>query len=467
MASVTLTCNTNATADNVQSYEFWGANGTSVAFGSCALLADIAAPSDGSTTVTWTDVGLPNSQARTYYIRARNLIGPSAAPEGPINITTAAPSGTYVQRAGDTMSGLLILSGDPAANLGAATKQYVDNAIAGLTWKPACACATTANITLSGEQTIDGVTTSASRVLVKNQSTASQNGIYISASGAWARATDMSTGAEFPGAAVFIEAGTTLGETQWVCTNTTPPTLGTTSIGFAQFSSGGGGTPGGTSGQVQYNNSGVFGGFTVGGDGTLNTSTGVLTVTTLNGASPGAFFNGTNAANLTGTVAGARIASGSLGLSKLVVASANSILLGAGSSGSGSAYVELSLGVGLSISGTTLSVALPLVIGFILTSGATGTNVGPELAAPRAGSFTKCKVITKTSDASTDLTFRIKQNGVDIFSSDPTVAHGTSGSTVSTFTGLTSSPLAVAADDVFTIDVTSGTSSWQVTVQLE
>ena len=43
-------------------------------------------------------------------------------------------------------------------------------------------------------------------------------------------------------------------------------------------SSGGGGTPGGTSGQVQYNNSGSFGGFTVGGDATLNTSTGALTI---------------------------------------------------------------------------------------------------------------------------------------------------------------------------------------------
>ncbi len=50
----------------------------------------------------------------------------------------------------------------------------------------------------------------------------------------------------------------------------------------------GGGTPGGTSGQVQYNNAGAFGGFTVGGDGTLNTGTGALTVTKINGSTPGA-----------------------------------------------------------------------------------------------------------------------------------------------------------------------------------
>ena len=52
-------------------------------------------------------------------------------------------------------------------------------------------------------------------------------------------------------------------------------------------SGGGGGTPGGTSGQVQYNNSGSFGGFTVSGDGTLNTSTGALVVTKINGTTPG------------------------------------------------------------------------------------------------------------------------------------------------------------------------------------
>lgn len=73
---------------------------------------------------------------------------------------------------------------------------------------------------------------------------------------------------------------------------------------------GGGGSPGGSSGQVQYNNAGVFGGFTVSGDGTLSTSTGALTVTKLNGVSPGAFFSGTDAANLTGTLSVNRFNSG-------------------------------------------------------------------------------------------------------------------------------------------------------------
>jgi hypothetical protein len=114
-------------------------------------------------------------------------------------------------------------------------KTYVDDLVNGLDWKPSVACATTANITLSGEQTIDGVLTSASRVLVKNQSTGSQNGIYVSASGAWTRAVDMDSAAEFPNAAVFVEGGTTLADTQWTCTNNSV-TVGSTAVTFAQVS---------------------------------------------------------------------------------------------------------------------------------------------------------------------------------------------------------------------------------------
>jgi len=120
----------------------------------------------------------------------------------------------------------------------AAVKSYVDNLLAGLSWKKAVRAATTANITLSGAQTIDGVSVIAGdRVLVKNQSTGSQNGIYVCASGSWTRATDVDTGTELVNAACYVSEGTTLADTQWVCSTNATITVGSTSLTFAQFSS--------------------------------------------------------------------------------------------------------------------------------------------------------------------------------------------------------------------------------------
>ena len=143
----------------------------------------------------------------------------------------------------------------------AATKAYVDAAINGFSWKNAVACATTANITLSGEQTIDGVLTSSSLVLVKNQTTATQNGIYISGPGTWTRAADSATGAELLGMAVYVQSGGTVnGGTGWTNSNTSAITLGTTGITFAQFGAGAiytNGTGIGLSGNV-FSNTGVI-----------------------------------------------------------------------------------------------------------------------------------------------------------------------------------------------------------------
>lgn len=134
----------------------------------------------------------------------------------------------------------------------------------------------------------------------------------------------------------------------------------------------------------------------------------------------------------------------------------------------GAIYIETDTNTLFRDNGTSwVAIGTSLTIGFILNSGATGTSVAPRQVAPRSGLITKCKVVTNASDGSTDLTFRIRQNGTDVFSSDPTVTHGAAAGTLSTFTTLTSSPLSVAADDVFSIDVTSGTASWQVTIQLE
>lgn len=144
-----------------------------------------------------------------------------------------------VEKAGDTMTGDLTLNADPSSALHAATKQYVDSVAAGLDPKASVACATTADITLSGEQTLDGVLTSTSRVLVKSQSAPAENGIYVSAAGAWTRSTDMDNWLEVPGSFVFIEQGTTYGDTGWVCTANAGGTLDTTDVTWSQFSGAG------------------------------------------------------------------------------------------------------------------------------------------------------------------------------------------------------------------------------------
>jgi len=113
-----------------------------------------------------------------------------------------------------------------------------------LSQKNSCQVATTANIaTLSGLLTIDGYTTLAGdRVLVKNQTTNTQNGIYVAASGAWIRSTDFSTtGDAISGTFTFVQNGTTQASTGWLCTTANTPTqvIGTNAITFAQFSGAG------------------------------------------------------------------------------------------------------------------------------------------------------------------------------------------------------------------------------------
>lgn len=117
-----------------------------------------------------------------------------------------------------------------------ATIADITAALEGVSRKDPVKVATTANITLSGEQTIDGVLTSASRVLVKNQSLPAENGIYVSAAGAWARSSDMNVWTEVVLAHVFAEVGTVNADTGWLCTSDSGGTLGTTAITWQQSS---------------------------------------------------------------------------------------------------------------------------------------------------------------------------------------------------------------------------------------
>lgn len=157
-----------------------------------------------------------------------------------------------VNKTGDTMSGNLVISTGakltladaPTVGTDAVNKNYVDAAIAGLTWKNGVKALATSNITLSGTQTVDGVALVAGdRVLVSGQTDAKTNGIYVVASGAWTRSTDADTGAELAGLGVWVNGGTVYADTGWTCTNDTV-TLGTDSISFVQFNGASGITAG-------------------------------------------------------------------------------------------------------------------------------------------------------------------------------------------------------------------------------
>ncbi len=134
----------------------------------------------------------------------------------------------------------------PTADAHFATKGYVDSVSEGLDVKQSCKVATTANITLSGTQTIDGVAVSADeRVLVKNQSTASQNGIYLCKASSWVRADDLAAGADAAGAFTFVEQGSTNADIGFVCTtNKGSASVGSDSLAFSTFSSSGNVTAG-------------------------------------------------------------------------------------------------------------------------------------------------------------------------------------------------------------------------------
>ena len=107
----------------------------------------------------------------------------------------------------------------------------------GTDWKASVRVISTTNVALSGLLTIDGVTLVANdRVALVGQTTASQNGIYVAASGAWTRSVDADGNSEVtPGMAFFIEEGTTYADSQWRLTTNGSIVVGTTSLAFAQI----------------------------------------------------------------------------------------------------------------------------------------------------------------------------------------------------------------------------------------
>jgi hypothetical protein len=213
------------------------------------------------TVVTETSYGQSSADGTsTNYARADHTHGTpalgTATPNAIAGVTGSAGSGTVPSKQDHThaftpaadlsMAGFKLTNvATPAADTDAANKGYVDSVAQGLDTKASVVAATTTNGTLAtafaNGQVVDGVTlATGNRILIKNQTDATANGIYtVNASGAPTRSTDMDLGSEFPSAYVFVEQGTVNADTGWVCTNNSPVTLGTTNIVFTQFSGAG------------------------------------------------------------------------------------------------------------------------------------------------------------------------------------------------------------------------------------
>lgn len=143
-------------------------------------------------------------------------------------------------------TGTVTLPGAPTQDLHAATKLYVDSTAQGLDVKQSVRAATTTAGTLASSfangSIIDGVTlVTGDRILIKNQGTGSENGIYtVNASGAPTRAADANVSSEVTaGMFAFVSEGTINGNTGWVLTTDDTITLGTTPLVFSQFSGAG------------------------------------------------------------------------------------------------------------------------------------------------------------------------------------------------------------------------------------
>ena len=254
-SSITVSDGSNSTAT---------ALGGTITFSGTSNEVEVA---ESSGTIT---VGLPSTVSGLTTVSATNLTGtlstaaqPNVTSLGTLTslsvdnitidantISTTAGGDLVLDPQGsndvDANSHKIVNVTDPTAAQDAATKAYVDAVKTGLDIKDSVKVATTANGTLSSafanNSTIDGIQVSTGdRILIKDQSTGSENGIYtVNASGAPTRATDFDANTEVTGGAfVFVEQGTANGDNGYVVTNNGTVNVGTDAIAFTQFSGAG------------------------------------------------------------------------------------------------------------------------------------------------------------------------------------------------------------------------------------
>lgn len=195
---------------------------------------------DGTGNVTGTGtLATVNSNVGTYTkitINAKGLA--TAGAQATLN-DIASPVSSFSMN-----SQLLTGLADPVSDQDAATKYYVDSVAQGLVVKQAVLTTTTGNINLTGLSTQAGgdwgsSLTAGDRVLVKNQTAAADNGIYVASSSTWTRSTDANTWNDLISAFTFVQTGVAEADTGWVCTVDAGGTLGTTPVTWAQFSGAG------------------------------------------------------------------------------------------------------------------------------------------------------------------------------------------------------------------------------------
>jgi hypothetical protein len=215
--------------------------------------------------------------------------------------TIATQNANNVALTGGTITGL----GDPSSSSDAATKNYVDALVAGLRTRAVARVASTTNVNIStgleNGDTLDGITlATGNRVLLKDQSTASQNGLYIVvASGAASRDPEFDTISELAGQLILVSEGSTHADDLFLCTTDTSATLGSSSITYTQvFPSSGGtvtsvGLADAGASEFTVTNSPVT------GSGTINIAVNSIANTKISGLGTAATLNvGTSANNI-------------------------------------------------------------------------------------------------------------------------------------------------------------------------
>ena len=209
--------------------------------GSQAINIPVVLSNTGVAAGTYTKVQV---DAKGRVVAAQNLVAADIPELDWAKITSGKPTTLEgygivdgVNKAGDTMTGHLVLHANPVEDMHAATKAYVDSMVQGLDVKESVRVATVANINLNGLQAIDGVNVNAGdRVLVKDQDNAAENGIYIAGTAAWVRANDAINGKVGPGMFTFVEEGSANNNNGYVLANDGAVNVGSTELNFAQFS---------------------------------------------------------------------------------------------------------------------------------------------------------------------------------------------------------------------------------------